>query len=125
MLCRITLPIICLAISAIHADEFLPVHGTRASEICYDEYGCFTTAKPFGGTLQRPFSMLPNSPSAIRTKFYLYTKETRKNRTEISRSTTLGPWKASKPTKFFIHGFLDSTDNKPWWLDMKNALLQV
>ncbi len=22
--------------------------GTRASEICYGEYGCFTTAKPFG-----------------------------------------------------------------------------
>jgi len=28
----------------------------------------------------------------------------------------------TKPTKFFIHGFLDST-NTPWWIDMKNAIL--
>jgi hypothetical protein len=30
----------------------------------------------------------------------------------------------TKPTKFFIHGFLDSM-NKPWWIDMKNAILQM
>jgi hypothetical protein len=30
----------------------------------------------------------------------------------------------TKPTKFMIHGFLDST-NTPWWIDMKNAILEV
>ncbi|CAF1526212.1 unnamed protein product, partial [Rotaria sordida] len=38
--------------SKVHAEEFLPVYGKRASDICYHEYGCFTTSKPFGETLQ-------------------------------------------------------------------------
>jgi hypothetical protein len=60
----------------------------------------------------------------IGTTFYLYTRATRKTRTEISRYTTLDAWSASRPTKFLIHGFLDST-NKQWWIDMKNALLDA
>ncbi|CAF3462217.1 unnamed protein product [Rotaria sp. Silwood1] len=123
MLFRVAVSFVCLATLAVHA-EFLPVHGKRASDICYDEYGCFTTAKPFGGTLQRPFSLLPDRPDVIRTKFYLYTRATRKNRIEISRSTALDPWSASKPTKICVHGFVDSM-NTPWWMDMKNALLDA
>lgn len=49
---------------------------------------------------------------------------TRKAREEVSRRTTIGTWNVTKPTKFVIHGFLDSP-NKPWWLDMKNAILAV
>ncbi len=60
----------------------------------------------------------------VGTTFYLYTRATRKIRTEISRSTTLGTWNVTKPTKLIIHGFFDSA-NKPWWLDMKNAILEV
>ncbi|CAF0854104.1 unnamed protein product [Adineta steineri] len=125
MLFHITIPILCLATLAVHADEFLPVHSSRASQTCYGEHGCFTTAKPFGGTLQRPFTVLPDQPSVIGTKFYLYTRATRKSRTEISRSTTLNPWSSKVPTKFLVHGFLDSTNNKQWWIDMKNAMLDV
>ena len=53
------------------------VRSKRAYSACYDEYGCFTTAAPFGkeyfaensmrrwifltgGTLQRPFALLPD-----------------------------------------------------------------
>ncbi len=98
------------------------------------------TYSEIGGTFQRPFSLLPDrvyeyiidcylvfiflQPGVIGTTFYLYTRDTRKTRIEISRYTTLGPWNVTKPTKFFIHGFLDSS-NKPWWIDMKNAMLEV
>jgi hypothetical protein len=125
MLFRIIVSIVCLATLAVHADEFIPAEGSRASEICYGEYGCFTTAKPFGGTLQRPFSLLPAEPSVVGTLFFVYTRATRKTRTQISRSTTLGPWNATRPTKFLVHGFLDNTSNKQWWIDMKNAILEV
>lgn len=53
------------------------VRSKRASDTCYGEYGCFTTGSPFGikyfyliilihmfkigGTLQRPFALLPQS----------------------------------------------------------------
>ena len=60
----------------------------------------------------------------INTVYYLYTRATRKVRTEISRYTTLDVWSARRPTKFLIHGFLDMT-NKQWWIDLKNAILDV
>ncbi|CAF3344505.1 unnamed protein product [Rotaria sp. Silwood1] len=124
MLFSIALSVLCFTIFSVQGDEYLPARSIRASETCYGEYGCFTTGAPFGGTLQRPFGVLPDRPAAIGTTFYLYTRATRKTRTEISRYTTLGPWDATKPTKFFIHGFLD-TANKPWWIDLKNAILDV
>ncbi|CAF3450558.1 unnamed protein product [Rotaria sp. Silwood1] len=108
--------------NAVQRDDI--ARATRASNACYGEYGCFTTGKPFGGTLQRPFALLPDPSGVIDTKFYLYTRATRKNRTEISRYTTLGAWSSSKPTKVCIHGFADSM-NTPWWIDMKNAMLEV
>lgn len=120
----ITLAVLYLATLSVQGEEFLPVRSQRAADTCYGEHGCFTTGAPFGGTLQRPFAVLPARPGVIGTTFYLYTRETRKNRTEVSRYTTLGAWKASRPTKFLIHGFLDST-NKPWWIDLKNAMLEV
>lgn len=102
----------------------IAVPNARAADTCYGEYGCFTTSKPFGGTLQRPFALLPDRPGVIGTTFYLYTRSTRKTRTEISRYTSLGDWSVNRPTKFIVHGFLDSA-NKQWWIDMKNAILDV
>lgn len=124
MLSPISIFVVCFAsIAAGQTDEFIPAHSTRA-DACYGEHGCYTTNRPFGGTLQRPFSVLPDRPGVIGTTYYLYTRATRKTRTEISRYTTLGDWKASRPTKFIIHGFVDSS-NKPWWIDLKNAILEV
>ncbi|CAF1167148.1 unnamed protein product [Adineta ricciae] len=124
MLFSLAIVVLSFVTSPVHSNEPILVRNLRASDTCYGEYGCFTTGYPFGGTLQRPFTVLPDRPGVIGTTFYLYTREARKNRTEVSRYTSLGTWKASRPTKFFVHGFLDST-NKPWWIDMKNAILQV
>ena len=32
-----------------------------AKNVCYDEYGCFTTGPPFGLTLHRPIALLPDA----------------------------------------------------------------
>ncbi|CAF1573154.1 unnamed protein product, partial [Didymodactylos carnosus] len=95
--------------------------------VCYDEYGCYTTASPYGNTLERPFNILPASPSVIGTRFFLYTRNTRNKREEISRTSGLGSWDASKPTKITAHGFLDLPYGNipPWWTDMKNAFLDI
>ncbi|CAF1347936.1 unnamed protein product [Rotaria sordida] len=124
MLFFIAITVLCFTTFTVQGDEYLSVRSVQASEICYDEYGCFTMRAPFGGTLQRPFSLLPDRPDVIGTKFYLYTRATRKIRTEISRYTTLDIWNVTKPTKFLVHGFVDSS-NTPWWIDMKNAILDV
>ncbi|CAF2449643.1 unnamed protein product [Rotaria sp. Silwood2] len=124
MLFSITIAVLFFTTFSVQGDEYLPVQSVRASEICYGEYGCFTTAAPFGGTLQRPFALLPDRPGVIGTTFYLYTRTTRRTRAEISRYTTLGTWNVTKPTKFFIHGFVD-TSNAPWWIELKNAILDV
>ena len=38
-------------------------HAARAlgTDVCYYEYGCFTTGPPFGLTLQRPVALLPDA----------------------------------------------------------------
>ncbi|CAF1561448.1 unnamed protein product [Didymodactylos carnosus] len=51
-------------------------------------------------------------------------RQTRWTGEEIHRATGLGTWNVSKPTKFFIHGYLDH-GTPPWWIEMKNALLDV
>ncbi|CAF3144763.1 unnamed protein product [Rotaria sp. Silwood2] len=71
-----------------------------------------------------PRIALNRQNGAIGTTFYLYTRDTRRTRTEIGRYTTLGAWDVSKPTKVCIHGFVDSM-NTPWWIDMKNAILDA
>ncbi|CAF1522795.1 unnamed protein product [Rotaria magnacalcarata] len=61
---------------------------------CYDEYGCFTTLPPFGGTWERPIALLPQSPSTVLTRFFLYTRE-HHGAIEIGRQKTnlgLGTW---------------------------------
>ncbi|CAF1581867.1 unnamed protein product, partial [Didymodactylos carnosus] len=80
-----------------------------------------------GNTLERPFNILPASPSVIGTRFFLYTRNTRNKREEISRTSGLGSWDASKPTKITAHGFLDLPYGNipPWWTDMKNAFLDI
>ncbi|CAM4982006.1 unnamed protein product [Rotaria socialis] len=120
----ITVFFACFFALSAGADEVLSVPDARIFDVCYGEYGCFTIRPPFGATLQRPIAVLPAAASVVGTKFFLYTRDTRRNRTEISRFTTLGPWSSSKPTKLLIHGFLERADSQ-WYIDMKNAILSV
>jgi pimeloyl-ACP methyl ester carboxylesterase len=120
----ITVFFACFFALSAGADEVLSVRDARIFDVCYGEYGCFTIRPPFGATLQRPIAVFPAAASVVGTKFFLYTRDARRNRTEISRFTTLGPWSSSKATKLLIHGFLERADSQ-WWIDMKNAILDA
>ncbi|CAF0745305.1 unnamed protein product [Didymodactylos carnosus] len=82
--------------------------------ICYDGYGCFTTARPFSGTLERPVALLPNSPEKIATSFLLYTRSTIHKGEILHRQIqNFGHFASNKKTKIIIHGFLDNS-NLTW-----------
>uniref|UniRef100_A0A665TEI3 Triacylglycerol lipase n=1 Tax=Echeneis naucrates TaxID=173247 RepID=A0A665TEI3_ECHNA len=50
---------------------------STAVEVCFDQLGCFTDLPPWGGTVQRPVSVLPWSPKEIGTRFLLFTPNNR------------------------------------------------
>ena len=90
------------------------------TDVCYDDYGCFTTRPPFGNTIARPISLLPQEPSQINTQFLLYN---RKTQNEVISKVNLGRnFKGTKPVKIIAHGFLNKGD-QDWIIDMKDALL--
>lgn len=95
----------------------------QCKHVCYDDLGCFTDEKPFGGTLQRPLSSLPESPDRVGTKFMLYTRDN-PNKADIITYQSIGSYyDPLKPTKFIVHGFLHNAI-KDWVIDIKNSLLR-
>lgn len=90
------------------------------TDVCYDNYGCFTVKPPFGATLVRPISLLPQQPSKINTQFLLYNRITQN---EVISTAGFGRnFKTNKPVKFIAHGFLNKPD-QDWIIDMKDTLL--
>ena len=85
--------------------------------MCYGDLGCFRNDAPFF-SLQRPISLLPQSPSLINPKILLYTREAsnagqriRAGDVAALRSSTFS---SERPTKFIVHGFLDNTYMGNW-----------
>ncbi|CAF1415739.1 unnamed protein product [Rotaria sordida] len=113
--------ILTLYAATIAADS---LEGRGLMNVCYDDYGCFTSGPPFGLTLHRPIALLPDPPEVIDTRFLLYTRYKKDKGQAISRHTTLGTWDRTKATKILVHGFLD-TINSTWWPEMKNAFLEA
>uniref|UniRef100_A0A4X2M4Q8 Triacylglycerol lipase n=1 Tax=Vombatus ursinus TaxID=29139 RepID=A0A4X2M4Q8_VOMUR len=100
----------------------------RGKEICFKRLGCFSNDKPWSGTLQRPFKVLPWSPEDINVRFLLYTKENPNNFQIILPSDPsnieASNFKTHRKTRFIIHGFLD-TGEESWAIDMCKKILQV
>lgn len=48
---------------------------STAAEVCFEELGCFNDLPPWGGTAQRPASVLPWHPEEIGTRFLLFTRK--------------------------------------------------
>ncbi|CAF4198821.1 unnamed protein product, partial [Rotaria sordida] len=113
--------ILTLYAATIAADS---LEGRGLMNVCYDDYGCFTSGPPFGLTLHRPIALLPDPPEVIDTRFLLYTRQFKDKGQAISRHTTLGTWDRTKATKILVHGFLD-TINSTWWPEMKDAFLEA
>lgn len=98
----------------------------ESAKVCYESLNneCFYDEYPFGGSLQRPLSTLPESPEKIATKFMLYTRKNQKT-ADIIRYDSIGRnFDPKKPTKFIVHGFLHDAV-QPWVLGMKDNFLSV
>lgn len=90
-------------------------------EICYGDLGCFRDTYPFSGSVQRPIALLPESPTRIDTKFYLYSRHI--NGSERISADFLGSYSPSLKTKLIVHGFLHFGSAR-WVTEMKDALLE-
>ncbi len=92
-------------------------------DICYGDLGCFADNNPFGGTLQRPFAFLPESPQKISVRFTLFSQE---NSTFINSELDFNKLKVFDPkfkTKFIIPGFKHG-DDKQWILEMRTTIFK-
>jgi pimeloyl-ACP methyl ester carboxylesterase len=96
----------------------------RAANVCYEGYGCFTTAYPFWDLFVRPLTLLPQSPDKIATQFYLYTRKNANNGVKITPQSVNDLFGSNRKTRFIIHGFLHN-GFKQWVIDMKDSILRV
>ncbi|RUS87809.1 hypothetical protein EGW08_004408 [Elysia chlorotica] len=102
----------------------------KRSTVCYDHLGCFSNTGAFF-SVQRPLTVTPAAPDSIRTLFRLYTREDRTSGPQLDaryldNSHLINQWMfiKARPTKFIIHGFLDSPSIVTWLSDMKDELLK-
>ncbi|KAI8793131.1 pancreatic lipase-related protein 2 [Biomphalaria glabrata] len=100
----------------------------KSDEVCYPPLGCFSTAPPFGISLQRKLIVKPKSPDDIGTVFKLYTRinptvpvdlDARK----VDTATATWPDFQAKPVKIIVHGFLQAVTPDDWLSAIKNELL--
>lgn len=99
------------------------LNSINCKSVCYQDYGCFTDEYPFSGSINRPVSLLPQSPEKINTSFYLWNRGTTSDGETISRFNVTSSFDSTLETKFIIHGFLDN-GKLPWIIDIKDALLE-
>ncbi|GIY72375.1 pancreatic triacylglycerol lipase [Caerostris darwini] len=99
----------------------------REKEICMKELGCFAITDDFKSLLHRPINVLPHDRSTINTKCLLYTRKNAKESHQLSVSDpttfTESHYNPQNPTKFIVHGFMDSELYGPWMLEMKDEFL--
>ncbi|XP_020843816.1 pancreatic triacylglycerol lipase-like [Phascolarctos cinereus] len=97
-------------------------------EVCYARVGCFTDEKPWAGTLQRPFKVLPWSPQDINTRFLLYTSESPNKYQEILPDNVVSVkssnFNKNRKTRFVVHGFIDKGE-EDWLRSICKNLFQV
>ncbi|XP_056148006.1 inactive pancreatic lipase-related protein 1-like [Lampris incognitus] len=97
----------------------------HAAEVCFEDLGCFDDQPPWGGTEQRPLSLLPWSTETIGTRFLLFTQrnhyyqEIKPNDTILSASNYSG----AKKTRFIIPGYLEDKD-QDWPQHMCKAMIK-
>uniref|UniRef100_A0A8C6SSZ6 Triacylglycerol lipase n=1 Tax=Neogobius melanostomus TaxID=47308 RepID=A0A8C6SSZ6_9GOBI len=87
------------------------VFSVAGGEVCIGDFGCFSDLPPWGGTDQRPASVLPWTPEQIGTRFLLFTPKN-KYYQEIKPDSTISAsnYNGKKMTHFIIHGYLQKED---------------
>ncbi|XP_070772224.1 inactive pancreatic lipase-related protein 1-like [Enoplosus armatus] len=94
-----------------------------AADVCFDELGCFNDLPPWGGTDQRPASILPWHPDKIGTRFLLFTQKNRYHQ-EIKADQTIqaSNYSGMRKTRFVIPGYLEKED-EDWPQEMCKVIL--
>ncbi|XP_043911897.1 inactive pancreatic lipase-related protein 1-like [Protopterus annectens] len=97
-------------------------------QVCYDRLGCFPDEPPWSGTIERPITKLPWSPDKINTRFYLFTPQNPSSYQEVSAvnpsTISTSNYRASRKTRFVIHGFIDKGDEN-WLADICKKMLEI
>ncbi|XP_068597768.1 inactive pancreatic lipase-related protein 1-like [Brachionichthys hirsutus] len=95
-----------------------------AAEVCYDELGCFTDRPPWGGTPQRPATILPWHHEHIGTRFLLFTHRNSYYQ-EIKADETIhaSNYDRMRASKFIIPGYLETGD-EDWPQNMCKVLVK-
>ncbi|KAJ8026249.1 Pancreatic triacylglycerol lipase [Holothuria leucospilota] len=93
-----------------------------AKSVCYEDVGCFDTELPCN------LHILPQSPSEINTRFYLFTPENPSTYEVIDwtddASIVNSNFQGNRDTKFIIHGFISNIMEQKFQ-DMKDAFLSI
>eukprot|EP00079_Xenopus_tropicalis_P031729 XP_017945500.1 PREDICTED: pancreatic triacylglycerol lipase-like [Xenopus tropicalis] len=94
-------------------------HQHPRGSVCYGDLGCFTDEPPWGGTAERPLGLLPMSPEAINTRYFLVTRENPDYFQEIisHSSVSTSNFKPNRKTRFIIHGFVNTAE-RGWQMEM-------
>ncbi|XP_035519550.1 inactive pancreatic lipase-related protein 1-like [Morone saxatilis] len=87
------------------------VGASYAAEVCLNDLGCFDDLPPWGGTAQRPASVLPWPQEEIGTRFLLYTqKNTYYQEIKTDQSILASNYNKKRKTRFIIPGYLEKGD---------------
>lgn len=87
------------------------IGASYGAEVCIGDLGCFHDLPPWGGTEQRPASVLPWTPEQIGTRFLLFTQKN-KYYQEIKPDSSISAsnYNGKKMSRFIIHGYLEKGD---------------
>uniref|UniRef100_A0A673BGC9 Triacylglycerol lipase n=1 Tax=Sphaeramia orbicularis TaxID=375764 RepID=A0A673BGC9_9TELE len=99
-------------------------HRSVPAEVCFQDLGCFQDLPPWGGTDQRPASVLPWTPDQIGTRFLLFTQKN-KYYQEIKADTSMhvSNYSGRRKTRFIIPGYLDKGD-EDWTQELCRSMLK-
>ncbi|XP_044070772.1 inactive pancreatic lipase-related protein 1-like [Siniperca chuatsi] len=100
------------------------IGASYAAEVCFNDLGCFDDLPPWGGTAQRPASILPWQPEKIGTRFLLFTQKNRYYQ-EIKTDQTIqaSNYSGMRKTRFIIPGYLKKRD-EDWPQEMCKVMVK-
>ncbi|XP_070697073.1 inactive pancreatic lipase-related protein 1-like [Pempheris klunzingeri] len=100
------------------------IGASYAAEVCFNELGCFEDIPPWGGTPQRPVSVLPWHPDEISTRFLLFTQKNRYyQEIKTDQSIQASNYSGMKKTRFIIPGYLEKGD-EDWPQEMCKVMVK-
>ena len=90
--------------------------------VVYPVYGTFTNSSPYSDPEFRPVAELPQDPSFINTRFFLFTRKNSKMATQITSNSDNSIFVKNDKMIFYIHGF-NTNSSADWVIELKDAVL--